>query len=362
MSKILVANRGEIAIRVIRAAQELGLTSVAIYAEDDQASLHVRMADEAVALQGRGAAAYLDQSQIVALAQANQCDAIHPGYGFLSENAEFAEAVLQADMTFVGPTPATLHQFGDKTQAKSLAASQNVPVLAGPDHAVDLAQATAFFQQHASGVMLKAVSGGGGRGMRVVQNIEDLEDQFARCASEARAAFGQDAVYIEQYVPFAKHIEVQIIGDGAGGVCHVWERDCSAQRRHQKLVEVAPSPSLSNELRQAMCEAAVRLGQAVDYRGLGTIEFLLDTQTQTFYFIEANARLQVEHTVTEEVTGIDLVQSQIRIAQGHTLADLGLSQSNIPAPRGYAMQLRINMETIAADGQVKPSGGQAKRV
>ncbi|MEM9621184.1 MAG: carboxyl transferase domain-containing protein [Pseudomonadota bacterium] len=363
MNNILIANRGEIALRIIRAAQDMQIKTTAIYAEDDSQALHVRKADQAQALQGKGARAYLDIAQIVAVAQAAGCDAVHPGYGFLSENAEFAGAVTAAGLIFIGPTSDTLSLFGDKAAARRLAQEQGLPVLAGSSTAVSLEQAQAFYAELVSAdpsaaVILKAVSGGGGRGMRVVRKAADLADAYARCASEASSAFGADAVYVEQYVPQAKHIEVQIIGDGSGAVSHVWERECSIQRRHQKLIEVAPSPSLDDATRAAICAAAVQLAAAAQYRGLGTIEFLLAPDGNQFYFMEANARLQVEHTVTEEITGIDLVQAQIAIADGATLQDLSLVQDDIPAPRGYALQLRLNMESLAADGTVKPAGGR----
>ena len=359
MKNLLIANRGEIAIRITRAAQDLGILTTAIYSEDDGASLHVQKADAAVGLRGKGAAAYLDIAQIVALAADNNCDAIHPGYGFLSENAEFAKAVEAQGLTFVGPSVESLQTFGDKAAARALAEQIKVPVLAGSSQAVSVEQAADFFAAHAeTGIIVKAIAGGGGRGMRVVRDAQGLEDAYTRASSEANAAFGSGALYVEQYVGKAKHIEVQIIGDGRGRVSHVWERECSVQRRHQKIVEIAPSPGLDSSTRDAICAAAVALGEAVQYKGLGTIEFLLDVETHQFFFMEANARLQVEHTVTEEVTGIDLVQAQLKIAGGATLSDIQLEQSQIPPTRGYAMQLRVNMETIAADGSVKPAGGR----
>ncbi len=358
MQKLLIANRGEIAIRIARAAQDLGIETVAVFADDDAASLHVRCADHSVALAGKGVAAYLDMAGLVAAAVDNGCDAVHPGYGFLSENPAFAAAVTEAGLVFVGPGEAPLRRFGDKAAARELAASLDIPVLAGSAGTVTLAEAQAFFDAHgAGGIVLKAVAGGGGRGMRVVRDVGELADAYARCASEAKAAFGSDELYVEQFVENARHVEVQIVGDGTGTVLHVWERDCSAQRRHQKLVEIAPSPTLDAALRERLCEQAVRMGAAVAYRGLGTIEFILDTDTQAAFFMEANARLQVEHTVTEEVTGIDLVQLQLRLADGVTLDALGMDQAAVPAPRGYAVQLRVNMETMHADGTVKPAGG-----
>ena len=362
MKKVLIANRGEIAVRITRAVQELGLQAVAVYPADDAQSLHVRQADAAVELSGRGAAAYLDIPQLVALAADNGCDGVHPGYGFLSENPDFAAAVEAAGLTFIGPSVEALQGFGDKAQARAIAQQCAVPVLAGSTEALSLAEAEAFFAQHSdSGILLKAIAGGGGRGMRVVRDAGDLADAYARCASEAKAAFANDSLYAEQFVDQARHIEVQIIGDGSGAVSHLWERECSVQRRHQKLVELAPSPTLDAEVRKQMCAAAVALGKQLNYSGLGTIEFLLDAESGQFYFIEANARLQVEHTVTEEVTGIDLVQAQIRVAAGASLEDLGLLQEAIPAPRGFAIQLRLNTETMTTDGEVKPTGGRLSK-
>ena len=362
LNKLLIANRGEIAIRITRAAQELGLTAVAIYPEDDAQSLHVRLADEAVLLEGRGASAYLDIAQIVQRAKDAGCDGVHPGYGFLSENANFAAAVEAANMTFIGPSVAALDAFGDKAKARALAQACDVPVVAGLSEAISIEQAQAFFAAHAdSGILLKAIAGGGGRGMRIVRSADELVDAFTRCQSEALAAFGNDGLYAEQLVASPRHIEVQIIGDGSGAVSHIWERECSLQRRHQKLVEIAPSPTLDPAIRNAMCAAAVRLGQEINYAGLGTIEFLLDTHANEFFFIEANARLQVEHTVTEEVTGIDLVRAQIEVAGGASLNDLGLQQADVPSPRGYAIQLRVNMETMTAEGDVMPAGGRLSK-
>lgn len=362
MNNLLIANRGEIAIRITRAAQELGMRTTAIYSEDDAASLHVQKADTAVTLSGKGAAAYLNIEQIVAVAIDAGCDAVHPGYGFLSENADFAAAVIAAGLIFVGPDVATLQRCGDKAAARALASELGVPILAGSPGVVTLAEAHEFFDNFGrDGIMIKAIAGGGGRGMRVVLAREDLDEAYTRASSEATAAFGIGDVYVEQLVGDAKHIEVQIIGDGTGQVSHVWERECSVQRRHQKIIEIAPSPSLDAAVRTAMCDAAVKLGEALNYQALGTIEFLYDVTSQQFYFMEANARLQVEHTVTEEIVGIDLVQAQLRIADGMTLAALNLCQENIPAPRGFAIQLRLNMESIGSDGVVKPAGGRIGR-
>ncbi|MBL8569478.1 MAG: carbamoyl-phosphate synthase large subunit [Phreatobacter sp.] len=359
-SSILIANRGEIAIRIARAAASLGLRSVAVHSADDAGSLHVLRAEDAVALPGRGAAGYLDIDAIVAAAKAAGCDAVHPGYGFLSENAAFAEACAAAGLIFIGPTPDMLRLFGDKTAARELASACGVPVLGGSERSSDVASAQAFLAALGPGgaVMVKAVAGGGGRGMRVARNAAELDEAWTRSSSEARAAFGNGDLYVEELIAEARHIEVQILGDGRD-VVHLGERECTLQRRHQKLVEVAPSPTLGEALRGRITEAAVTMARRVGYRSLGTFEFLVDAaHADRFVFIEANPRLQVEHTVTEAVTGIDLVQSQIRIAAGASLNELGLTQSQVPAPRGHAIQLRINMETMQADGGALPAGGQ----
>jgi acetyl/propionyl-CoA carboxylase alpha subunit/acetyl-CoA carboxylase carboxyltransferase component len=359
--RLLIANRGEVAIRVARAAAELGIATTAVFSEDDGNALHVRKADAALALRGTGAAAYLDSDQIIGAAQAAGCDAVHPGWGFLAENAAFARACAAAGLIFVGPAPETLDLFGDKTAARALAQRYGVPVARGTDGAVTLDEARTFLADLGPGgaIMLKALAGGGGRGMRVVTSEAALADAFARCQSEARAAFGRDEVYAEELIRQARHIEIQIVGDGSGAVAHLGERECSIQRRHQKLVEIAPSPTLAPALRAAIAEAAVRLAGAVRYRGIGTFEFLVDAAegADRFVFIEANPRLQVEHTVTEEVTGIDLVQTQLRLTGCATLADLRLLQADIPPPRGTAIQLRINLETMQPDGATLPAGG-----
>jgi acetyl/propionyl-CoA carboxylase alpha subunit/acetyl-CoA carboxylase carboxyltransferase component len=357
ITHLLIANRGEIAIRIARAAADLGIATTSVYSEDDALSLHTRVSDDTHALKGQGAAAYLDIAQIVAAAREAKCDAIHPGYGFLSENADFARACAAAGLTFVGPRVEALELFGDKIKAKALAKEVGVALLPGTSGPTSLEEARSFFASHGS-MMIKAVAGGGGRGMRPVRDASEIDDAYARCQSEAKAAFGSGDVYIEKLIERARHVEVQIIGDASGGIVHLHERECSAQRRNQKLVEIAPSPSLSLALRQSLTEAAVALASAARYDNLGTFEFLVDADDmQTFAFIEANPRLQVEHTVTEEVTGVDLVQTQLRIAGGESLAAMGLTQDAIGAPRGYAIQLRINMEVMEADGNAKPQGG-----
>jgi acetyl/propionyl-CoA carboxylase alpha subunit/acetyl-CoA carboxylase carboxyltransferase component len=362
LKSLLIANRGEIAIRIARAASELGLRTVAVHSDDDARSLHVRVADEALPLGGVGAAAYLDIPRVVALARQAGCDAVHPGYGFLAENAEFARACADAGLVFVGPRPEALELFGDKVRARELAARVGVPLLSGTASPTTLAEAKAFLEGLGPGgaVMVKAVAGGGGRGMRPARNAAELEDAFVRCQSEAKASFGRGDVYVERLIERARHIEIQIIGDHEGGVVHLGERECSIQRRNQKIVEIAPSPTLGEHLRGRLTDAAVALARAARYDSLGTFEFLVDDAASGgdgFAFIEANPRLQVEHTVTEEVTGVDLVKTQLRIAAGATLASLGLTQDRVPAPRGYAIQLRVNMETMDASGEARPSGG-----
>uniref|UniRef100_UPI00398342D1 ATP-binding protein n=1 Tax=Phenylobacterium sp. TaxID=1871053 RepID=UPI00398342D1 len=359
MKKLLIANRGEIAVRIARTAAEMGIATLAVFSEDDAASLHTKTADQAVGLKGVGPPAYLDIAQIVATAAAQGCDAVHPGYGFLSENAAFARACAEAGVTFVGPSPETLELFGDKARARALAQQCDVPVLPGADGPTTLAQARAFLEGLGAGgaVMVKAVAGGGGRGMRPVQAAGELDAAFERCASEAQAAFGNGALYVEQFLPHARHIEVQIVGDGAS-VSHLWDRECSLQRQRQKVIEIAPADMLPQALRERLFGYGVALGQASGYRSLGTMEFLVETGSESrVVFIEGNARLQVEHTVTEEVTGLDLVRLQLQIAAGRTLADLSLTQGRVPEPRGHAVQARVNLETMALDGSARPAGG-----
>lgn len=363
IARLLIANRGEIAIRIARAAADLGIGCVAVYAGDDARSLHTRVADDAVELPGSGAAAYLDIDAVIAAAKQAGCDAVHPGYGFLAERADFARACAAAGLTFVGPGTDQLALFGDKGRARTAAMAADVPVTRGIDRAVTLDEARAFFESLGpdGAMIIKAVAGGGGRGTRAVLSPADIDEAFARCQSEARAAFGREDVYVEEFIPRARHIEVQILGDHTGQVAHLGERECSVQRRYQKVVEIAPAPALAPGLREAIIAAAVRFAGSVGYTNLGTFEFLVDATgrpgAQPFVFIEANARLQVEHTVTEQVTGVDIVQSQIRLAAGETLADLGLDDPAIARPRGHAIQCRVNMETIQPDGSVKPGGG-----
>ena len=361
---VLIANRGEIAIRIARTAAEMGIRTVAVYSEDDAQSLHTRKTDDAHPLAGLGAAAYLDVEQLLRVAREAGCDAVHPGYGFLSENADFARRCNEAGLTFVGPRPEALALFGDKARARALAERCGVPVLPGTAGPTSLDEARAFLASLGEGgaVMVKAVAGAGGRGMRPVRGPGELEAAYARCQSEARQAFGQGDVYVERLLPRARHVEVQIVGDATGEVSHLWERECSLQRRRQKLIEVAPASGLARGLRARLLEAALRLAREARYENVGTIEFLVDAgeaggDGPAFAFIEANARLQVEHTVTEEVTGVDIVRVQLELAGGRSLRDLGLLQSDVQAPRGIAMQVRINMETMGGDGAARGAGG-----
>ena len=363
IKKLLIANRGEIAVRIARTAAEMGIATVAVHSQDDGQSLHTRMMDEAVAIAGSGAAAYLDATEIVRVAREAGCDAIHPGYGFLSENAAFASLCGEAGLIVVGPRPETLALFGDKAQARGFAALHRVPIIPGTSGPTTVDQARAFMASLGSGaaVMVKAIAGGGGRGMRPVTDPEQLVATMERCRSEALQAFGNGDVYVERLFPRARHIEVQIIGDGTGAVTHLWERECSLQRERQKVLEIAPAPFLRPGIRDRLLRAATSLAAAGKYLNAGTFEFLVDATSDsddaTIAFIEANVRLQVEHTVTEEVTGVDLVQAQLNIAAGASLADLKLWQQDIPAPAGTAIQARVNLETMQPDGSVRSAGG-----
>src|SRR6266849_5008300 len=349
IQKLLAANRSEIAIRIFRAANELGLRTVGIYSQEDRLGLHRFKADEAYQIgAGKGPVeAYLDIAGIVDLAKEKNVDAIHPGYGFLSENPSFARACEKAGITFVGPTPALLEALGDKTSARRLASAADVPVLPGTEESVQSAsEAHRIAREVGYPVIVKAAMGGGGRGMRVVHDAAHLDAGLEEAQGEARAAFGDASVFLEKYLRRARHVEVQILGDHHGNLLHLWERDCSVQRRHQKVVEVAPATNLPLSVRGELCEAALRIGRKANYRNAGTVEFLYDVDANKWYFIEVNPRIQVEHTVTEMVTGIDLVQAQIRIAQGCPLHDAPLSlpkQENVPL-YGSALQCRVTTE------------------
>ena len=318
--KLLIANRGEIAVRIIRAAKELGLKTVAVYSDADVHSLAVRMADEAVRIgPAHATKSYLSTEAILAAARQTGAGAVHPGYGFLSENADFAQSVEDAGLVFVGPTPHAIRTMGDKAAARAAAMRAGVPTVPGSAGVVaDVEEALALTQDIGYPVMIKASAGGGGRGIRVAVDPDDLRKQFATATAEASAAFGNGAVYLERFVRRARHIEVQILGDGQR-VVHCYERECSLQRRRQKVWEEAPSAAIDATVRAALCASALRLAEAVSYRGAGTLEYLFDDDTREFFFIEMNTRIQVEHPVTEMVTGIDLVREMIRIALGEPL-------------------------------------------
>jgi len=360
--RLLIANRGEIAVRIARTAREMGIETVVVHSQDDASSGHVRQGNIVHPLVGQGAAAYLDSAQIVAAALAHGCDAVHPGYGFLSENSGFARACAAAGLRFVGPQADCLDLFGDKGRARTLAQTCGVPVVAGTFAATSLDEARQFLDSLGAGgaVMIKAVSGGGGRGMRAVERADELEPAYVRCQSEAQRSFGNDEVYVERLIRRARHIEVQIVGDGAA-VAHLWDRECSLQRQNQKIIEMAPAFGVSDALRERLLQSALRLAAESRYLNLGTFEFLIDLDRpgapDEFCFIEANPRIQVEHTVTEEVLGLDLVRIQLEIAAGKSLAEMGLTQDKVPAPRGYAVQLRVNMESMDAQGHSLPSTG-----
>jgi len=349
--KVLIANRGEIALRVIRACKELGIATVAVYSEADRECLHVRFADDDVCI-GRapGRDSYLNIPRIIAAAEITGADAIHPGYGFLAENAEFAEIVHTSGITFIGPTPDQIRQMGDKAAARKLAQRLEVPTVPGsPGPVESLEDAMATAEQIGFPVIIKAAAGGGGKGMRVATDLDGFTQAYNLARQEALAAFGSDQVYIEKYLARPRHIEIQIMGDQHGRVMHLCERDCSVQRRHQKLIEEAPSPALDQALRERIGESAVELAQAIQYVGAGTIEFLLD-EDGSFYFMEMNTRIQVEHPVTEMCTNFDLVKEQIRVAAGEPLSLL-LHGNRL---RGHAIECRVNAEDPARNFQPSP--------
>ena len=343
-SRVLVANRGEIAVRVIRALHELEIEAVAVYSTADKDSLHVRLADRAVAIGPAPAAqSYLNIPSVIAAAATTGCEAIHPGYGFLAENPAFVAACEDNDLVFVGPTADVMARMGDKVQAKRELRRADVPLVPGSEAAVDLDEARALAGELGYPLLLKASAGGGGKGMRVVDGEDELESLFQTAAAEAEAAFGDPSLYVEKLVSPARHVEIQVLADAEGGVLTLGERECSIQRRHQKLIEESPSPALSPETREAMEGAAERAARQIGYRNAGTFEFLLGPD-QSFYFIELNARLQVEHPVSELVTGVDLVREQLRIAAGETLELTGRAPR-----RGHAVEIRINAEDPARD-------------
>ncbi|HLX08308.1 MAG TPA: acetyl-CoA carboxylase biotin carboxylase subunit [Thermoanaerobaculia bacterium] len=363
--KILIANRGEIALRIIQACRELGVQTVAVYSTADRDSLHLTYADEDVCIgPPPSAASYLNISSIISAAEITGADAVHPGYGFLAENARFAEVLEECKLAWIGPRPEVIRTMGDKAAARQAATAAGVPVLpgsrealTGPEEARELAAAVGY------PVILKAAAGGGGRGMRIVASADEVEGQLATAGEEALKAFGDGRIYLEKYLVQPRHVEFQVFGDLHGKVIHLGERECSIQRRHQKLIEEAPSPALTAELREAMGAAAVRLCQAVGYANAGTIEFLLDADG-SFYFMEMNTRIQVEHPVTEMVTGIDLVKLQIQVAAGQPL-----NLASGLAPRGHAIECRINAEHpetfVPSPGKLRtfhPPGGPGTRV
>ncbi len=356
-NRILIANRGEIALRVIRACRELGIETVAVYSEADRDAPYLNLADEAVCIgSAKAADSYLRIDRVISAAEIGNVQAIHPGYGFLSENAHFAEVCRSCDIQFIGPTPEAMERLGDKNSARTLAREADVPtvpgspgLLSGEQEAIKVAKEIGF------PVLLKATAGGGGKGMRVAANDLALSTAWQQASAEAEAAFGNAGIYIEKYVEKPRHVEIQVLGDQHGTMLHLWERDCSTQRRHQKLIEESPSPRLPEETRAAMTAAAVRLAKASGYYSAGTVEFIVD-QENNFYFIEVNARIQVEHPVSEMVTGIDLLKQQIRVAAGEKLT---LKQEDI-VPRGHAIECRINAEDPAAN--FRPCPGKIEQI
>jgi acetyl-CoA carboxylase biotin carboxylase subunit len=357
MFKRIIANRGEIALRVIRACKELGIETVCVYSTADRGSQYLQLADEAICIgPPKSSDSYLKKSQIISAAEVGNVDAIHPGYGFLAENADFNEVCRSCKIDFIGPTPEAMEALGDKNRARAMARKANVPVVPGSaglieaeDEAVRVAREIGF------PVLIKATAGGGGKGMRVAANELTLKVAMTQARTEAQAAFGNPGVYLEKYIERPRHVEVQIIADHHGNVCHLFERECSTQRRHQKLIEESPAPRLPTEKRLAMCEAAVRLIREANYTNAGTVEFIVDQQNN-FYFIEVNARIQVEHPVTEMVTGIDLIKTQIRVAAGEPLP---FSQADVKQT-GACIECRINAEN--PDKNFQPSPGLIKQM
>ena len=349
--KILIANRGEIALRIIRTCKEMGIKTVAVYSTADRESLHVRFADEAVCIGPPSSAeSYLNIPKIMAAVEITNADAIHPGYGFLAENADFAEVCAEYGIKFIGPTPEQIRKMGDKITAKDTMVKAGVPVVPGSGGLLkDIKQGEKIAGDIGYPVILKATAGGGGKGMRVVWKEEDIEEEWNKARQEAKAAFGNDGIYIEKFIEEPRHIEIQIAGDQDGSICHLSERDCSIQRRHQKLVEESPSPFMTKELRKKMGAAAIKAGKAINYEGVGTVEFLVDKH-RNFYFMEMNTRIQVEHTVTEEVIDHDLIKEQIKIAAG-----IPISGKNYE-PTMHAIECRINAEDPFND--FRPSPGK----
>ena len=351
LDKVLIANRGEIALRVVRACRELGVTSVAVYSDADEEALHVRHADEAVNIGPPPAGkSYLDVEAIIEAAKETGADAVHPGYGFLAENADFAAACLDAGLVFVGPSAEAIEKMGNKSAARRLAQEADVPVVPGSEESASADEAAETAEEIGYPVMVKAAAGGGGRGIRVAENEEELRKSFQVAKREAESAFGDGSIYLEKFLAGPRHVEVQVMADHEGNVIHLYERECSMQRRRQKVLEEAPSPGISNEVRERMCDAAVRLAREAGYANAGTVEFLVEGDD--FYFIEMNTRIQVEHPVTEMLTGVDLVKEQILVASGEPLS---LKQEDVPFV-GHAMEFRINAED--PDQDFMPSPGE----
>lgn len=342
ITRVLVANRGEVAVRIIRACRDLGIEAVAVYSEVDRESYHVRLADRAVCIGPRQpAASYLNIPSLITAARMTEADAIHPGYGFLAENAEFAEACAEHGLVFIGPPPGAIRAMGDKVLARRIAARLGVPVIPGSEGVVSTAaELAALARQLGFPLLLKAAAGGGGRGMRVVHTPEELEPSWHQACAEAAAAFGRNEVYVERFLQRLRHVEVQVLADGYGHAVHLGERECSLQRRHQKVVEEAPAPAVDPQLRERLAAAALAICREIGYRSAGTLEFLVDPATGQFYFTEMNTRLQVEHPVTELLTGVDIVTQQIRIAAGEPLS---FRQEDV-ALRGHVLECRILAE------------------
>ncbi|MDA1050798.1 MAG: acetyl-CoA carboxylase biotin carboxylase subunit [Planctomycetota bacterium] len=355
--RILIANRGEIALRVIRACREMGIETVAIFSEGDRGSAYLDLADEAYCVgPAKSALSYLKIDQVISAAEVGNVEAIHPGYGFLAENAHFNEVCRSCKIDFIGPSPEAMEKLGDKNSARAIAREANVPVVPGSDGLLtDESDAVRVANEIGFPVLIKATAGGGGKGMRVAANELVLKSAIQQAQTEAQAAFGNAGVYLEKYVERPRHVEVQIVADHHGNVVHLWERECSTQRRHQKLIEESPAPNLPLETREAMCEAAVRLIRNCEYTNAGTVEFIVDQQNN-FYFIEVNARIQVEHPVSEMVTGIDLIQTQIAIAAGQPLP---FTQADV-VQRGAAIECRINAEN--PDRNFQPSPGKIEQM
>ncbi len=355
--RILIANRGEIALRILRACREMGIETVAVYSEADRGAAYLDMADETVCIgPARSADSYLKIDRIISACEVGGAEAVHPGYGFLAENAHFADVCRSCDYEFIGPSSEAMSLVGDKNSAREIAQRCGVPRVPGSDGLIESeADALKFAKDVGFPVLIKASAGGGGRGMRVARDADQLKTAIEQATQEAQAAFGNGAIYLEKFIEGPRHVEVQIIADNHGNVVHLWERDCSMQRRHQKLIEESPAPNLKQKTREAMCEAAKKLVKASDYTNAGTIEFLVD-KDENFYFIEMNARIQVEHPVSELVTGIDLIKAQIRVAAGEKLS---FKQSDVIA-RGHAIECRINAED--PDHNFRPCPGKIEKL